>query len=431
MKRFCLSTAMPLAVLILIPLIGCKSSPEKATGPDIEGEIDPIPEVSYPPDLKESVLSAVESANKFAFDFYGELRNTRKDNILFSPYSAFSALSMALAGARGDTEQEMVDALRLDNIEEALHPACGSLSSTLNRGEGSDYQLTVANRLWGAADYPFLESFTSTLGLHHGAGFQSTDFRSNPDGARNMINTWVEEETEEKIRDLLPPRSITPYTRLVLTNAIYFLADWLHQFEKTNTKTEPFYCGDGVESSVPLMYQNGRFRHSYEDGFQILEMKYKGEDLSMVVLLPDDPDGIAHLEAALSWPTYQEWMGKLHEKKVKVWFPRFKFNTGSFSLQGALGGLGMALPFSDSADFSGIVEGGGGLFISEVIQQAFIKVDEEGTEAAAATAVTISVTSVPIENRFRADHPFLYLIQDRVTGTVLFIGRFAIPAPPD
>lgn len=422
MKRFCLYAAVLLAVMSLVPLIGCILLVDPAGGPDSE----PTSDRSIPDEWKESARSAVESANNFAFDLYGELEGG-EGNIFFSPYSVFTALSMTLAGARGETEQETVDALCLDEWGESLHPACGALFTSLNRGSGVDYQLSISNRLWGASGYPFLESFLSTLDLHYSAGFEEMDFMRNPSGARLAINSWVEEQTEEKIVDLLPPGAITTDTRLVLTNAIYFLADWLYQFDSADTREAPFHGANGAVSALSLMHQEGKFRHAHVNDFQLVEMPYKGEDLSMVVLLPDDPEGLDDLESVLSWSSYREWTGLMYEQDVKLWFPTFEFTTQSFSLKPALMRLGMVLPFSDRADFSGIVEGGGGLFISDVIQKAFIKVNEEGTEAAAATGVIFGITSVRDDIVFRADHPFIYLIQDRVTGAVLFIGRFSTP----
>jgi serpin B len=335
---------------------------------------------------------------------------------------------MTYAGARGRTAQQMAEVLRFSLPDDRLHPAFGELIQDLDAvREG--YELRIANRLFGQKEFAFRQPFLDLTGEHYSAPLESLDFVKNPDGSREHINHWVEEKTNGKIRDLLPEGSIRDTTRLVLTNAIYFNGKWKYKFDKDDTRDELFYAADGTASNVEMMFQKGRFRYGKFDGFQLLEMPYAGDDLSMVVMLPDAMDGLPALEASLTPDLIEKSLAAMWERDVLVHLPKFKFEA-TFGLGGTLQDMGMVDAF-ESADFSGI--GDGGLAISDVLHKAFIDVNEAGTEAAAATAVIIGVTdacfdcSPPPPPVFRADHPFLFVLRDMHSGSLMFLGRVTQP----
>jgi serpin B len=261
---------------------------------------------------------------------------------------------------------------------------------------------------------------------NYGAGLKEVDFAADAEGARKTINAWVEKETKEKIKELLRPGVVGSDTRLVLTNAIYFKGDWARQFKKDATREEEFRLGGGKGVRAPLMRQRRTF--GYLDGgtFQALEMPYAGKDLSMVVLLPKKLDGLPDLEKSLTPDDLVGWLKRLREQEVDVALPRFKL-TAEFELKPVLSSLGMPLAFTaGKADFSG-VDGSRKLFLSAVVHKAFVDVNEQGTEAAAATGVVARATAVHVTPVFRADHPFVFLIRDRRSDSVLFLGRLANP----
>jgi serpin B len=373
-----------------------------------------------------------QGINQFAFDLYAQLA-ARKGNLFYSPQSISTALAMTWAGARGETAAQMAKTLRLpaDRLEkpESIHAANAKLLAGLSAArEKQGYELSAANALWGQKGYAWLPDFLGVVKTNYGAGLEEVDFVKNAEGARQTINLWVEKETREKIKDLIPPGVLDPMTRLVLTNAIYFKGDWDHAFKKDRTNDEDFFAEGGRKVKAPMMNQSEQF--GYMDGgeFQALEMPYKGDALSMVVLLPKKEDGLAALEKTLSAEKVAGWIGELRNRKVQVTVPKFK-TTAQFMLADTLKALGMPLAFDpDKADFSGM-DGKRDLFISAVIHKAFVDVNEEGTEAAAATAVVMKMRSAPAEPPpvFRADHPFLFLIRDKRSGCILFLGRVVNP----
>ncbi len=371
-----------------------------------------------------------EAVNAFAFDLYGEVRGG-EGNLFLSPYSISSALAMTYAGARGRTADEMARTLKFpaDWLAQAdrIHAAFAHLNADLN-AEGKPYELTVANALWGQKGYGFLKDFLGLTERHYGAGLHEVDFTRNTEGARKTINAWVEKKTRDKIKDLIPTGGVQPLTRLVLTNAIYFNGTWMHQFEKKHTQDADFFVTPAEKVTVPMMYQSEHFRHADCGTFQMLEMPYKGRELAMVVLLPKQKGGLAALEASLSAEMLAERIAALKHERVRVYLPRFTM-TWRVLLAGVLKKMGMALAFSAAqADFTAMNGGKEPLWIDEVIHKAFVDVNEEGTEAAAATAVMMLGTGMPRRPVvFRADHPFLFLIRDTRSGAILFLGRVVNP----
>jgi serine protease inhibitor len=372
--------------------------------------------------------TVVEGNNVFAVALYGRLRN-QSGNLFFSPESISTALAMAYAGARGGTASEMAKTLHFTLPPEKLHPAMGALLSDLNAAH-EGYQLSVANALWAQQGYTFLDDFLNLLKTNYGAGLNQVNFKGATEAARLTINQWVEQKTQDKIKDLLQPGALRSDTRLVLTNAIYFKGDWETQFDKAQTKNEDFHLSPAQTTTAPLMHREGRF--SYFDGgtFQVLEIPYKSKELSMIVFLPKDPGGVPALEQSLTDSNLQQWLGQLGSvSKVIVTMPKFKM-TQQFELGSTLSAMGMPQAFSSSADFAGMT-GHRDFAISEVIHKAYVDVNEEGTEAAAATAVTMRALAMPAPQApppvFRADHPFVFMIRDDRSASILFMGRMADP----
>jgi serpin B len=370
----------------------------------------------------------VAGNNAFAVALYGQLRN-QAGNLFFSPESISTALAMAYAGARGDTASQMAKTLHFTLPPGQLNPAMGALLGDLNTTH-QNYQLSVANALWAQQGYTFLDAFLNLLKTDYGAGLNQVDFKGATEAARLTINQWVEKKTQDKIKDLLQPGALRSDTRLVLTNAIYFKGDWETQFDKAQTKNEVFYLSTAQTATTPLMHREGGF--SYFDGgsFQALEIPYKSKELSIIIFLPKDRSGLPALEQSLTAPNLQQWLHQLGPvPKVIVTLPKFK-STQQFELSATLRAMGMPAAFAAGADFSGMT-GRRDFAISEVIHKAYIDVNEEGTEAAAATAVTMRALAMrPVEQAppiFRADHPFVFLIRDNRSDSILFMGRMANP----
>jgi serpin B len=368
----------------------------------------------------------VAGNTEFALDLYSRLRGQEGD-LFLSPYSISSALAMTYAGARGNTAEQMKEVLRFDLDNERLHGAFGILTRRLNeKGQGGDFDLKVANALWGQKGYGFLGPFLDIDKRHYGAGLNLVDFTGDPEGARHTINTWVEEKTEDKIKNLLKYGTITVDTRLVLTNALYFKGRWASQFDTANTKEASFWLAPDSCVIVPMMSQTGDFGYMETDALQVLELQYEGDGLSMVVLLPKETGGLAELEQSLSAEALAGWLEGLEKRSVVVSLPRFMM-TAEFNLDEVLKAMGMADAFSSAADFSGMT-GKRGLLISAVVHKAFVDVNEEGTEAAAATAVVVMMyCEEAMPSVFRADHPFLFMIRDNESGSILALGRLANP----
>jgi len=370
--------------------------------------------------------AAAAANNAFAVDLYRQLR-TGEGNLFFSPFSLESALAMTALGAHGQTAQQMYAVLGFGEESQRLHAELGRLSARLTApGKDRGYQLAVANALWGQQGFHFLPEFLASASQTYGAGLRQVDFVGNRELSRQTINAWVEKQTQDKIQELLKPDHITRDSVLVLTNAIYFKGDWARQFSKESTRDEPFTLADGRRINVPMMHQTGAFRYAEDERAQVLEMPYAKEELSMVVILPRKADGLAELERGLSIARLDEWLTSPRPHgEVQVAIPRFKM-TAEFELDKVLGAMGMPLAFSAAADFSGISTQER-LAISAVVHKAFVEVNEEGTEAAAATGVVVSRLAAAMPLIFRAEHPFLFLIREHSSGAILFMGRVSDP----
>ncbi len=388
-------------------------------------------EAAATPDSAAAALTG--GNNRFALDLYAELR-AQEGNLFFSPFSISTALAMTYAGARGETEAQMAAALHFPRSQSALHPALGALLDSLQAGTGGKgNELRIANRLWGQKGEGFYTEFLDLVQARYGAGLAELDFRGAPEEARQTINAWVEQETRERIRDLIAPGLLNTATRLVLTNAIYWKGAWAKPFEKAGTKKAAFVMASGRSADtvhVQMMYQRGRFPYTETEDFQALELPYAGSDLAMLILLPRSPGGVPALEEALTAETFAAWVKRLYRADAFVFVPRFEI-IDSFDLSRTLVSLGMTdafAPIPGVADFSGM-NGRRDLALSAIVHKAHVGVDEEGTEAAAATGVVMP-TLVDVYgdlNRpvmiFRAEHPFLFVIRDTRSNSILFIGR--------
>ncbi|MBN1825199.1 MAG: carboxypeptidase-like regulatory domain-containing protein [Candidatus Eisenbacteria bacterium] len=383
-------------------------------------------------DREPLARAAADSANSFAWDLYGILAET-EGNLFFSPFSVSMALAMTYAGAAGETKEEMARTLHFSGDDEHLHTGWMEIRESLIRGSGEGvYELSIANRLFGESEHRFRKRFLSITEEEYGASLEEVDFRTDTEGARLTINRWVEEETRNRIRDLIPPGGVNTLTRLVLANAIYFKGLWVDAFKKDKTRDEPFYLLSGDTLSVPMMVdkRDCLFSKYEEDGLRVLAMPYQPGQISLVILLPDRIDGLADLEKKLTAERIDGWIEGAKNTEVAVLIPPFRIED-RFNLSDALFHLGMKTAFSDvRADFSEMAEEEEiPLFLSEVFHKSFVEVNEEGTEAAAATAVVMETLglSTHFPPEFRADHPFLFLIRDKVTGAILFLGRVVDP----
>ena len=377
----------------------------------------------------EAARSLVDGNTAFALRLYDRLRGGEA-NLFFSPHSISTALAMAYAGAAGATAEQMAETLAFALPPWELHGAFAALEAELRQGSAAGaYELRAANALWAQKDFAFLDSYLDLLRKTYGAPLRLVDFMRETEQARRAINAWVEETTNDKIQDLFTPGVLDEITRLVLVNAIYFRGFWEAKFDAEATRDAPFTLPGGETADVPMMHREDAFAYAETAAAQILELPYRGGDLSMVVVLPRAKDGLPTLETSLSAAGLRAWTESLARARVSVHLPRFSI-TSQFSLADALEAMGMADAFSvRDADFSAMT-GDRDLFISAVVHKAFVAVDEEGTEAAAATGVVMGLRSVAVPRPprvFRADHPFLFLIRHRPTGAILFLGRVNDP----
>jgi serpin B len=375
---------------------------------------------------EETMKSLGQAVNGFALDLLREAGG-QDENIFLSPYSISTALAMTYGGARGATAEQMSATLKLPLKGAELHSALASLAGRVRGdGVGPRCAMNVANALWLQKGLTLKAEFTSLMKASYNAGVKDVDFQGATEAARTTINAWVAKETQEKIRDLIVPGVLDASTQLVLTNAIYFKGDWVTQFDPAKTVKAPFHGPAGSPVEVPMMNVKHEFRFGEQDGVQVLELPYVGGSLSMVVLLPTDKAGLPALEKSLDPKRLAGMIESLSSQKVDVYLPRFELEA-QFQLAKALSKLGMPLAFGGGADFSGITADAG-LSISDVIHKAMVEVNEEGTVAAAATAVvmrkSISREEVAV---FRADHPFLFAIRHVPSDTILFLGRLAVP----
>ena len=375
------------------------------------------------------LASLVRGNTRFALDFYAQIRHV-EGNLICSPYSISTALAMTYAGARGNTEAQMAQTLHFALDQERLHPACAALQGVLRAVQDQGHvQLCVANSLWPHDGYPFLDAYLSLVKRTYGVSISPVDYANETEAARLAINAWVKEKTGSKIDELIKQGVLNTLTRLVLANAIYFKGDWASQFDVADTRDAPFWVTRDHQVDVPMMAQRGRFGYTEADGLQVLVLPYLGDDLSMVVFLPAEKDGLATLEGRLSAESLARWTDRLVECEVQVHLPRFRFRFGD-DLVSVLVAMGMADACDrDRADFSGMDGIVHWLSIGAVIHEAVIEVNEEGSEAAAATAVVMQSRGRPPPLPvFCADHPFLFMIRENATGSVLFLGRATDPS---
>jgi serpin B len=415
-----------LVVITLLSLLGC--------GQTVSGQVlqsdkprDTLPSV------EESDLTAlVDGNNAFAFDLYQVLKQTG-GNLFYSPYSISEALAMTYAGARGETEKDMAEALNFTLSQDRLHSAFNSIDLQLRqRGQEAaaknetGFRLDVANAIWGQKGYQFLAQYLDVLGQNYGAGLRIVDFINQTEQSRVTINQWISDQTQGKIKDLIPPGGINDMTRLVLTNAVYFNAAWQYPFNSKATSDGPFYLLDGSSVTAPMMKQTESFGYAEGANYEAVELPYSGQELSMVILLPKAGE-FETFENSLDADLVKTIIGELKTSQVSLTMPKFEYES-SFGLKQALSTLGMGVAFTPDADFSGM-NGDHNLLIQDVLHKAFVSVDEAGTEAAAASAVIVGITAMPAQQaQVTIDRPFLFLIRDIPTGSIVFVGRVLNPA---
>lgn len=372
----------------------------------------------------ESVALLTNSMNRFSLEIYRQLAFEKNDNVFISPYSVFVALAMTYEGARGETAEEMYNVLNFPQNNDTSLCSFGKIYNLLNQKK--EYTLSTANALWIQENYPFLNEYLNFIENYYIGKATEVDF-SNVDAAALLINQWVEEITNGKIKDFLKGSDIHPLTALILTNAIYFKGDWKIQFDPEITTEKDFEISKEDVIKVSMMSHSvpeTEFNYTETEELQILEMPYKGDKISMVIILPKEND-IASVDKIISLENISKWIDNFSLTTVQVEFPKFTFET-KYLLKENLMNMGMKLPFDPSADFSGMT-GNKNLYIDKVIHQAVIEVNEEGTEAAAATSVHMIETAQPQVVEFTADHPFIFLIQHKETGNLLFMGRLINP----
>ena len=374
---------------------------------------------------QQGIYEVVKANNQFAFDLYSELEKTENENIFYSPYSISAALAMTYEGAKTQTADEMKSVFHFPESN-TLRSNFAVIYNDINKKTNA-YELRTGNALWVQQDYPFLEEYMSRVEKFYGGKAANLDFVKETEQSRQTINSFIEEQTNDKIKDLIPQGFLDSMTRLVLTNAIYFKGTWEWEFDKSDTHEQDFKITPANVVKTPIMYmknEKAKFNYADTEDLQILELPYKGEKISMLILLPKE--NLDSIEPILTAEKLEEWKSKMQETKLDaIYLPKFEFDT-KYILNENLKNLGMPTAFSMAADFSGM-DGTDWLYISRVIHQAFVKVDEKGTESAAATAVVMRDKSMSTTKIFKADHPFIFLIQEKDTGNILFIGRVVNP----
>lgn len=432
----------PLLIILIIILISLSVSallywlfyyrPSQKTPPLEEAETTIIPTPTTIEEISTATSSAnvVDANNQFALDYYSVIKDKEDGNIFYSPFSISSALAITYEGAKGKTAEEMATVLHFPTDLQVLRNEYQNLYSQINK-ENKSFQLNTANALWAQKDYPFLNDYLSTIEKYYKGTATNLDFANDTENSRITINNWVEDQTNNKIQNLIPQGVLDPLTRLVLTNAIYFKGEWVSQFNEEET-LENYPFENGSETiEVDMMQRTddeSEFNYAENDQLQILQMPYSGEELSMLILLPKNED-LNSLENSLNIENLNDWKQNLKNQRVDIYIPKFKFET-KYMMADDLIAMGMPTAFSGGADFSGM-DGTQNLYIGSVIHQAFVEVNEEGTESAAATAVVMELSmaieegpTIPV---FRADHPFIFIIQDNLNGNILFIGRVTNP----
>lgn len=417
-------------IIILVPLailpVACGSPFAGVAKSDLQRVVSP----NIPPNDFQML---VDGNNAFALDIYQSLRS-KSGNLILSPYSISIALGMTYAGARGETETQMAKTLHYDLPQVQLHPAFNSLDQALAaRGtpkseEEAPLQLNIANSVWAEQTFPFQREYLDVIAQNYGAGIQLADFLNQHETVRRNINQWVSEQTKDKIQELLQKGPIDPETKMVLVNAIYFKADWAVKFDPNSTRDALFHLLDGEETQVQMMWKTMHgIPYAKGNGFQAIELAYQGDTAAMEIIVPDEGNFV-DFESELDSTKLKEILTKTQLTSVELGLPKFNF-TNKFGLSDQLSQLGMPDAFDENrADFSGMT-GGRDVYIDDVIHKAFVTVDEKGTEAAAATAAVIAPSSIePTEPiTLVIDRPFVFVIRDKPSGQILFIGRVLDP----
>lgn len=420
--------------VLALTFIGCNRNPannEINSLNEINKEKSSLMRKTDPVVTSYQKAELVFGNTKFAIDLYRKLA-TGSNNIFFSPFSISMALAMTYGGAENNTAAQMKNVLQFTLCDSMVHNAFNSIDLQLS--SSNDVSLSIVNQAWGRKDVRFDDDYLDLLALNYGSGMKMMDFENDPEGCRQIVNNWVELNTNGKIRNLLTENSIKPNTALILTNAVYFLGEWLNRFDEKLTSDQQFYLEDGSSVVVPMMTlgKNGeptRLNYSQTAFCTAVELPYKGDDISMVVVLPSDSN-LTGFGQMFTTEMIHEILENFDSADMYIKMPSFTFTSGSISLKTILESMGMTDAFnSQTADFSGIAGPHHPLWIDDIIHKAFIKVDEKGTEAAAATAVLIndSLSVGPGNRSFIADRPFLFMIRDKATGTVLFMGRIMNP----
>jgi serpin B len=421
-KQNCKNNYQELIMLsLLLPsLLGCIEKPP--VDPNFPEDCEEIEREAI---QDETVLEVVDGNHDFAIELYDLLR-TENENVFVSPYSVSTALGMLHLGAQGNTETEMSTLLGVfADDEKQWHQGQGTLVQEFDLGNNCNYQLSVANKAYLQTGYSYQQSFIDDLSNYYDSAIGELDFSADPEAARIHINDWVSENTNEKIPELFPANSIQSNTKLVLTNAIYMNAPWKDSFDPQNTYSGNFTLVDGSSTDVEMMYRADMpYSIGYQDGFRVVEIPYSGEELVFTAIIPDAFDGLDAIEEQLTVERLSEWKSNMYLSEGEVTIPKFEMRYKE-TLNPILKQLGMLDAFDPSlSDFSGISEETQ-LTVSLVIHEAWLKVSESGTEAAAATGVTAFDTSAG--EYVSLNRPFLFLIEDKLSGSVLFMGKLSDP----
>jgi serpin B len=385
-----------------------------------------------PPVDQDALAALAKSSNGFGLELYRRV-GKKPGNVVLSPASISIALTMTWAGARGETAEQMQKVLRIEGKPDDVLKSSGRLAAWLQH-PSRPVTLRIANRLFGEKSYGFERAYLDATRAAFGAPLEPLDFQHAAEASRATINRWVEQQTEKRIAELIPPKVIDDQTRLVLVNALYFLADWQDQFEKNHTRAQPFHLSATTKKDVPTMAQTGSLRFLAEPGLKALELPYRGGQTSMLLVLPDAIDGLTALEKKLDPADIAARVHAERPQLVRVALPKFELAPQpSLALKPELEAMGMPLAFDRArADFTAIAKPPkreDWLVIGDVFHKAFVRVDEKGTEAAAATAVVMPRAGAAALNPVEVilDHPFLFLIRDNTSGLVLFLGRVVDP----
>jgi len=414
-----------LPVLLAIVLLGLTACSQSVSAEVLQSE---KPRNTKPRVSQNEMATLVDGNSEFAFDLYQVLKEGG-GNLFYSPYSISVALAMTISGARGETEGQMADTLNFTLPQDSIHPVFNGLDMDLNsRGKGARgkdggaFRLNIVNAMWGQKDLEFLPEFLDVLSENYGSGLRILDFAAEPEPSRITINDWVSKQTKGRINDLVPPGIIDSKTGIILTNAIYFNAAWKFRFNENPKSDGTFELLDGTKVKAQMMRREEKYGQTWGINYQAIELPYDGDELSMVILLPARGQ-FEEFENSMDYETVNGIISDIKESKVSLEMPKFNFKS-EFDLKDVLAEMGMPIAFSQNADFSGMTSARR-LYIAEIMHKGFIAVDKSGTEAAAATFMMARfVGRTP---SITVDRPFIFLIRDIETGTILFMGRVLNP----